>query len=270
MSIDTLSYRKHAIAVTFSWGEVDAMHYARYVRLESEITLQSNLFSPAPEISIEPPEIEGGVKFKAWKLSMRVNRSPFTTLCRPYAHAPIDVDIAEFDPDYPDTSYVLWHRGRLLTTARNDREQKGIVTAEIVGPKRRLDTPVGIPCTSGCIHTFGDRYCTFDVPQHNITITAIDREVITFSGYTPPRSTYFRNGELRADGLRMNVLQQVNDTTLRLERRPPPEWDGIVVTAKPGCDKQADGDCLTFGNRCRFLGAGITMPTHNPVLESQE
>lgn len=267
---ESTSYRKHAVAVTFTWGEVGDLHVARYARLESAIIIDGDTFEPAPEIFVEPAEIEGGVNFKAWKLSMLLTRSPFTTLCRPYSHAPVDVDIAEFNPDLPDTTYRLWYRGRLLTTSRNDREKRGLVTAEIVGPKRRLDTPLGMPCTSGCIHTFGDRYCGYDVPQHNITIATIDGETVTFSGYTPPRSTYFRNGELRADGLRMSVLRQINDTTLRLERRPPPEWVGLTVTAKPGCDKQADGDCTVFDNRCRFLGPGFSMPTHNPILESQE
>lgn len=272
--LDTKSATNLAVAVTFTYGDTPTVH--RYIRWDDEVEIDGETFEPAPELTVfDSGEQTGGSKDSPLIVQMRSSRQPFDKLLRPYSHAPIRCLIGECDPSDPDATWFEVWSGMLLNTTRNADGIKSLVKATIGGIKNGLKASLGVQANGRCVNVFGDHVCGAEVPEHEITIESIDGLTVVFSGYTPPRSTYFRFGELELGGLRLSIAKQVDDTTLTMMRKPPPEWVSETAIARPGCDKLyrivegvPEGDCAIWERTGRFTGYGAKMPNHNPIFEN--
>lgn len=269
-----LNTSKHfAPFITFSWGAGPTI--ARFVRFDYDVAGEGVhaglIWLAAPELDVTCQSQHGGAKDAPHTITLRRDRPPLSTLCRPYAHAPISATIAEGDPyDFLNTYRVKW-AGRVHTSARNQFGLQKLVKLEVVGRKHRLPVHIGTFCLGHCDLEFGDGICQYNLASITQTgpCTVVNNYNITVTGLTVPSAQYFQFGEAKYDGLSISILNQVSSTEFALAKRPPPEWAGKTITMVPGCDKELEGDCRnTWNNEHRFRAMGIVMPKHHPQYEA--
>jgi hypothetical protein len=267
--IDALTSKHLVAAVRFTWG--DPVKTAAYVRWERDE--QAGLYLSAPELDVKLERQDGGVAPAPGRVQLLIERQPLNTLCRPYAHAPVTVEIGEVDPlNWADT-FRIDFVGKAARTYRNKWKNRRLVEVEVVGLKERLGYPVGLPVLSSCQHVLGDEGCQKDLGPHTffVVCTGVVGRAVTFAGLPArPIPAYFQWGEMNFDGLSVLVGDDPGGNTLQSAyKNPPPEWVGQTLKVVAGCDKRIDGDCRTlYQNEHRFVGLGIKVPAYNPQYEN--
>lgn len=262
---DSSSTRNLALFVSFSWGSTP--HTAQYVRWDSDVLG----FVSAPELDVRPAEMHGGMADTPWQVIIRSDRPPLNTLLRPYAHAPVNVEIAEADPfDFADTKRVWWSG---LIQRSSPAEHPTLRLLDVQGHKSRIPNPLGVECLHECVHMFGDPGCEIDLAplKKTATISAISGNVITVgTGLANGDVSWWRFGEAEYDGLRIKITEALNHPTMfKLLRPPPPEWLTHVATFTPGCDRMLDGDCRNkWHNEERIIPLGFKMPQYHPLFDT--
>lgn len=274
-TILTSPAQRRAILVTLRWGMNNEVRYAKYtedISLPGPLEGVIELFTAEPtlEMSLDGG-LHGGTDATTLNIQMRNSVPPFTTLCRPYPHAPVSVLVEEYSPD-EDVRASLFE-GDIVKVVDCPRGKRGIAKAVVTNYKARLSIPLGIQATTTCQWSFGDCNCGKDVPMSTGTITALNdsNEInwikVTFD--TPPTlsSELWKCGFVEVDGCRLLIRQfQETNSVFELDQVPPPEWEGQAAYFVRGCSKTI-ACCRLWNNEIQFGGFGFAMPPRNPVFE---
>lgn len=272
--LDVRTAKEFTLAVHFEWGHKDDREHARYVRWDSDLTDGTNTWTAAPELATETEKQHGGVQDVPYTVTIKDDRVPVSRLIRPYAHAPVTVDIGEFDPSFPTTTYRQHFKGQIVKSVRNKGGLMRLVELTIVGWRERTGYPLGVICNDACAHIFGGPGCGVHLLPKKQTIACdqIIKDTIRLPGvvWTGLHDNYFEFGEASYRGLSLMITKELRPTDrFTLIKPPPPEWLGELIAIYPGCNKRYSGvgGCESWQNRRRFLGLGFAMPTNDPQRE---
>lgn len=177
-----------------------------------------------------------------------------------------------------DTELLYLGRGEMSRATRNPRGRTDLVSVEVLGPKSRLQLPVGLQANSSCTNSLGDDLCGIDVPAAGraATLTAISGLDVTIAGLPSSPYTYWHRGRVEHDGVRILIREWIEGTTFRLAKLPPKLWSDNILgfgsqacVVYPGCSKGTWACRNLHDNLDSFMGLGVKMPSHNPTFENQ-
>lgn len=202
------------------------------------------------------------------------------------AQAPVTMQVKlalrPFGPGATEAE-ALHHQGyyRLVLASKHADKEYGKVRLSFLHLKGLLDVPLGIPATTRCAWTLGDKTCGVDVASaaETATVLAIGRKSIQLSDpadfsvvTSKPDRRYWHRGYFERGGLRVGIRDWDELGTSKwifsLVNDAPPEWVGEEVTIYPGCDKLPTTCDTRWSNLEQFGGFGIAIPAHHPVTES--
>lgn len=276
----TKSSTNYTILVTFSWGDSSV---ARYCRGSESVTVNSETFSPVPQLTARfNSSLEGGAAEESIEVGIPSDRAPIDTAVLPYKHAAIKVKVEEFTRGQDSSRRVLFFGrvGKISTSAAY--KGKTLAKVRVDGIKARLaQAKLGIQALTTCVHTFGDSLCGFDIESAKLTFipTAVsvggvpNRIQGTISGSPNMENSRWARGFLRYDKVSITI-RKIEDTgsnpdptvTIDLREIPPPSWLGKTVEIYPGCNKSIEACRDSFRDReSQFLGCGIAMLPYNPA-----
>lgn len=261
--MDTPAESGFAVAIQFSWGATPTV--ARYVTGTESVLIEGETFVPIAEMEPSLAAMHGGTEDSLFEVKLPLV-PPLTTMCRPYAHAPVSAVVWELDPADPAGKRVVY-RGTIAKTVLNATGVRGLVLVTVAGYKSRLGFPLGIAVTADCPWTFGDSNCCKELTalQESYVVASVSGRTITLTDLESPRDDYWVWGSAAYDGLTLQITKESGDV-LTLKRRPPPEWDNASITLTPGCDQKL-ATCRLWDNEHRFGGAGIAMQNYHPIIE---
>lgn len=265
--LDVLPAKHLAVAVRFRWGGPGNVHSFLWARWDSDVETAEGTFLAAPELDVQTDEQHGGVQDSPHRVTLGRDRPPAVTLARPFAHAPVSVEVFEMDPYDPGATLRKTFAGLVGISTRNAQGLKKLVRLDVSGHRGRLGYVLGLPCLGSCVHVFGDGGCRYpvegDAEQH--VVESVDDTLVTMSSLD--ENKHWQYGEVRCDGLRLGIVAAAPGSLTTI-KPPPPEWIGQPATVLPGCNKKVDGDCRFYNNEHRFLGLGYKMPAHHPQFEN--
>lgn len=266
-SLDRMPAKRLVPLVTFSWGATPTT--ARYARWDEDALIDGTTFKSAPEMSLQPFDLQGGASDSVLEIDLLATRVPVSLLSRPFPFPVVVAVVEEADPDIPGTRRVVF-RGVVTKSTRNSGGMVKLVRAQISGTRARLVYPLGLIADTSCAWTFADAprpgNCGIDpatVTHTGLTISAASGNVVTIPGLPSGRWAF---GSVVVDALGMAITETV-DGGLRLFGQPPPEWVGAACTCVEGCDKSLVM-CRAWNNEARFGGMGIGIPAYMPLLET--
>jgi hypothetical protein len=263
--LDLKSAKQLCTTAIFTWGVANVIKYARW---DSDF----DDFIAAPEMEVATEKQHGGIQDVPYQVTLRSDRQPIADLIRPYAHATVQVEVGEADPDDFVATYRMHFKGEIAKSTRFAKNLARLVRVDIVGWKERMGFPLGVLCDTTCQHVLGDIGCGIHLsPQRQSLIcTNVSTNTITTPGIdlTGRPADWFLFGEAHFDRLRLMITKIHTGDAMELIKPPPPEWLGASIDLYPGCNKEYAGDCLNkWNNQSRFLGLGFAMPIHNPQSE---
>ena len=144
--------------------------------------------------------------------------------------------------------------------------------AEIKGPNNKLTAQIGYTTRPECPYDVGDSDCQVDMTPftHNGTISAVtSQRVFRASGLAGTGDAeYYKNGKVRFTNSSNNGYEfQVgswDDSTGEFTLRTPAPYLPAVsdtITAKRGCQKRFQTDCVTrFSNGINFGADAFALP----------
>lgn len=268
MSHDAAS-TTHLTAVLFRYDRGAGEVVDRYCNAERPIThAQLGVLTPEPTLTLHKFEVGGNTDPDEVEVQMRYrtpSREPLATYANGAPHAPISVEIWQLLDSDPDGTEELLYQGR-LDELRLDAQ--GVATLKVAGVKNLLlDRPLGLAATTRCGLRYGSTLCGIDLEaeREDGTISAIAGTEVTLTGLTTTTAGYWHRGYAQLGGLRILIREHLSGSVIKLQRAPPADWSGQVVTLTPGCDKDI-ATCRTKGNEEHFLGCGIAIPAANPLV----
>jgi hypothetical protein len=270
--MDPVPANPYCVAVTLQWGAGGVAHTFRYCSWSSDVTNTAVGFTylSEPKLTVETEAQHGGISDVPYVVKLPATRDPATTLCRPYAHAPVAVTVEEMDPFVPTREPFVLFKGRVSKATKNPGGQRGMARLEVAGWRSLLQYPLGMTCRRQCQWAFGDHNCCYPLPtvQQVGIVSIVNGTLLTASTLTSPRAHYWTNGTAEYDGLVLDITDGSSPSGLLMKQPPPPEWVGGAVLFTPGCDKEltSSNGCRAWNNEPRFGGFGIAIPTYNPLV----
>lgn len=264
---DTGAASPHCYLLKFTWGNANV---ARYAAWDDDVTVGGFVYESLPTIAIKPEAVQGGVDEKPWLVQMTA-ASPLDQIATGFPHAEVKVTISECAPDDPDNTVRTLYWGRLGKMNVNAGGRRGVMAFEVEGVRLMMRGKIfGIPATTQCAWTFGDKGCCVDVASLRETaeITAISGLGITLDALTTTTERYWHQGFAELDGLRIMIRSYETGLTMTLARRPPASWLNETIRLTPGCDKTIETCRNRWNNESRFGGVGYKIPAYHPVLDA--
>lgn len=255
-----------AVGVSFNW---DTTNWAHYVRLEEDITVESIDYVAETRLMVRHEPQDGGVKDTPWTVELVRGLSPLEDMLF-YPHAPVETWIYDIDPS--NLTRTLRFAGFIIRTKAYSKGRSDIIEAEVAGRRSHLaETSLGLVAEDYCPWSLFDGNCKKSDSgfTDTATITAINDEKITMSGLANSgTANYYTFGWVEFQGLRLGIRKH-SSTDLHLYQAPPPGWDGQDVLCVAGCDKTKDTCISKFNNAEHFMGCGLKMPKHHPLIEDR-
>lgn len=255
LPLDVPSSTSLAILVEF-WYENPAT-YVRYARWESDISYGGNSYTSLARLSVDLPQIDGTVRPSITTIDME-EVAPIDAMRTTFP--PTYVRVIELDPSIPDSAYTLYE-GRVSKCSYNHNGNPRLVQVEVSGPKRDLEGTVSWRIGRFCANTFGARPCGYDreATKETVTVTAIDGNRITVSGFSLLDPATWKHGGVRYRGFEIPIHFQESLSFIHLVKPAPTHWLGEDVDVLWGCDGSIES-CRTRGQESVFTGIGINLP----------
>ncbi len=246
----------------------------RYVRSDSAVSCDGNVYASLPAIDFESIEYRGGTEPEEVQFTCSSLAEPFGLMARE-THARVTVRIGELDLSSLSDPPNWMVRGTVDKTTLNSKGKSGTVLVSVETSKGSIKgLSLGIKATDRCPLFFGSDTCGAVPATVTATVATVSGSQITFvslpndsqkGAWTAGR---YHRGRVERDGIRILIRKHhVGAKKLTLANLIPPSWVGQVVTVMEGCDKSTDA-CVAHGRQSRFLGIGGAMPDYNPIIES--
>lgn len=252
------------------------------------------VYTSLPKMEIAPAPNVGGFQDKASTITMMIEAAT-TDLLTPLASglpfAPTQVKVEELiDPTRPgdSSSRDVVINGQIYRTRRNVGKERGKVIIEIKNAKDQLDVPLGFACNPFCAwrlngpgcnesshspsgYVFRDATASLDGKILRVTDNILNLDL--------PGSRSWSKGYVSRGGVNIGIryYDKAQDgqaaKSFQLVQQPPAEWEGQVVTFRPGCTKSVDGPggCRdAWANEGGFSGMAIATPGYNPITENPQ
>jgi hypothetical protein len=266
-----------------TWGSSGDL---RFARSRQPLTIDGDLYAPLPEMEVTFPMLTGGIDSgtatKPVKIVVPDDIEPFASMVVEN-HAEVTVRVFEADTNDLDATPLLRWVGLVQRTRAHYKGQTRLMELSITGRKALLqDISLGIKASNRCPWQFGDdATCGATVAERDATVRAdgVDGTTLRFSdlpadskkdAWPPGRYTrgYVMYDELRIM-IRKHVLDENGDGVKKvvLARAAPQSWNGQVIKIYEGCDKTVAA-CTAHDRTESFLGIGLRMPKHNPIIEN--
>jgi len=248
----------------------------RYVRADSALTINGDLFAAVPELAINAITTDGGIEPQPHVFVVPSSLDPFTRLI--YGVMPkVTVSIGELDADEPSTPPRIMAQGDVSKTITNFQGRPGLMQVSLATAKDRLqEAGLGIKCSAECGNIFGTLPCRATVASVTATVESINNTTLVLVSLPADTNKgawlegrYTRGYVLRG-GLRIMIRKHSVGTRTLITAKPAPvEWVGQVVTVFEGCDK-SQAACTAHGATASWMGLGVNMPPYNPLLEQPQ
>jgi len=296
-------HKQQYYGVELSWGYTDhpplvdvddSIEYLRLTDNNSDVTINGETFTAAPEMEIDIGRQSGSLDESATEIDfLRDNINDEMTAGTP--HALIHVTIYEFVNGDSGDQTLIAYKGFVYRTLRNASGQEGTDRFICYTDKKAYDRALGVPADAQCIWSLFGKGCTNyhaeggggplrDSFTSKVDLDTIDGRTVDLGDVSVDATglgPLWQDGYIEVRGLRIKIrtwdeVQSAGsgpglyDITVELVEEPPASW----ASAGPsrlvaGCSKTVERCGTSYSNTTNWCGPGYGILPYNPIVEDK-
>ncbi len=294
---DVLDLAKKRASTFLEFSHGSSPTFVRYVDEDEDVTFEGNVYSAQPNFEIDLAAHTGFLEEDLTVVVMPLDS--FTELLsngQPHAKVSIRIVVVlESDtPGSPADQVLEMFKGTVTIAIRNYQRKAGRVGFKCATWKHDCARATGIPATKECAWRFQGYGCVVPDGVGGFTSTVTPSSPATqaptlltislnkvtvdavagapFLDLLGNPTNLFHRGFMEFDDLKIGIRKWATTTPLdfHMEKPPPDNWIGQVVTLHQGCDKSVDTCFARYLNNKWFGGMGIRIPDYHPIFEQRE